>query len=323
MTGYQPGPESRRDPGGPPGARRTLGPYGPRDEAGQDTADARSGARLEHPGGRHGAPPTHQAGRYGAQPGRPRSPARPWEQPGPARPAVPRDNPLSLDRGSSQDRSGFWDRSVSGDHSGGAEGNERLTAATGAVLLALFAAEGFTVLSIHQLITLHFFLGMLLIGPVALKIGTVLYRFARYYSGAPEYRRQGPPAPLLRLLGPFVLVTSVGVIGTGVMLAVTGSAAGPWLFLHKALFVVWFGVMTIHVLAYVWRLPRLIGSDLRGPAGPNRAHGALLGRELASRALGGRTTRWLLLAASVAGGLLIAAMTLHLAGPWAGFHHSG
>ena len=181
------------------------------------------------------------------------------------------------------------------------------------MLLVLFAAEGFTILSIHQLITLHFFLGMLLIGPVALKIGAVVYRFARYYSGAPGYRRKGPPAPLLRLLGPFVLVTSVGVIGTGVMLAVAGSAAGPWLFLHKASFVLWFGVMTIHVLAYVWRLPRLIGSDLRRPAGFSRARGVLAGR----------TTRWLLLAASIAGGLLIAAMTVHLAAPWAGFHHFG
>ena len=311
MTGCQPGPEPRRDPGDPRSPRRTLGPYGPRDEAGPDAADARSGAR-HHRGGRHGTPPKYQAGRYSAQRGRPRSPARPWEQPGPARSAVPRGNPVSRDRSPSQDQG------VSQDHSGGAEGNERLTAATGAVLLVLFAAEGFTILSIHQMITLHFFLGMLLIGPVALKIGTVVYRFARYYSGAPEYRRKGPPAPLLRLLGPFVLVTSVGVIGTGVMLAVTGSAAGPWLFLHKAFFVLWFGVMTIHVLAYVWRLPRLIGSDLRGPAGLNRAHGALL-----SRALGGRTTRWLLLTASIAGGLLVAAMTVHLVGPWAAFHHSG
>ena len=91
------------------------------------------------------------------------------------------------------------------DRTGGATGNERLTAATGAVLLVLFAAEGFTILSIHQLITLHFFLGMLLIGPVLLKAGAVCYRFVRYYTGAAEYRRKGPPAPLLRVLGPVVL----------------------------------------------------------------------------------------------------------------------
>ncbi len=316
MTGYRPGHEARRDHGEPRGPRRTLGPYGPRDVNDPDPADARYdappahrpdrhgaprdqqgeryAAPASHRAGRYGAPPDYPAERYGAQPGGPRSPARPWERPGPARRAVPRDNPGSGDRG-------------------GAEGNERLTAATGAVLLVLFAAEGFTILSIHQLITVHFFLGMLLIGPVALKIGTVVYRFTRYYTGAPEYRRKGPPAPLLRLLGPFVVITSVGVIGTGVMLAVTGSAAGPWLFLHKAFFVLWFGAMTIHVLAYVWRLPRLIGADVRGPSGFNRAQGVLAGR----------TTRWLLLAASLAGGLLIAAMTVHLASPWTGLHYFG
>ena len=203
------------------------------------------------------------------------------------------------------------------DRTGGAAGNERLTAATGAVLLVLFAAEGFTILSIHQLITVHFFLGMLLIGPVALKVGSVIYRFARYYTGAPEYRRKGPPAPLLRLLGPFVVITSAGVLGTGVALAFAGSAAGPWLFLHKAFFVLWFGAMTIHVLAYVWRLPRLIGPDL-----PGRARSTAASRALA-RVLAGRSARWLLLAASIVGGLIIAAMTVHLAGPWAGFHQAG
>ncbi|HEY5351399.1 MAG TPA: hypothetical protein VIK57_03000 [Streptosporangiaceae bacterium] len=278
MTGYRPGPGAREDPAGPRGSRRSLGPYGPRDDpAPQD------------PGGRYDAPPPHRPRAAGPPPRRPRPPARPWEQPGPARSAAP------------------------GDNTGGAEGNERLTASTGAVLLVLFAAEGFTVLSIHQMITVHFFLGMLLIGPVALKAGSVIYRFARYYSGAREYRRKGPPAPLLRLLGPFVLITSLGVIGTGVMLAFTGTAAGPWLFLHKAFFVLWFGVMTIHVLTYVWRLPRLIGADLRGPAGFNRARGVLAGR----------ATRWLLLTASIVCGLLIAAMTVHLAAPWAGFHHFG
>jgi hypothetical protein len=77
--------------------------------------------------------------------------------------------------------------------------------------------------------------------------------------------------------------------------------------------VLWFGVMTVHVLAYVWRLPRLIGPDLPSRAGLTRA----------GSVLAGRTTRWLLLAASAMGGLLIAAMTVHLAGPWVGFHHTG
>jgi hypothetical protein len=191
---------------------------------------------------------------------------------------------------------------------GGAEGNERLTAATGAVLLLLLAAEGVTILRIHRLLTAHFFIGMLLLGPVALKAASTCYRFVRFYTGAPDYRHKGRPAPLLRLLGPFVLATSLGVLGTGVVLAFTGPRAGPWLFLHKATFVLWFGVMAVHVLAYAWRLPGLIGPDLRVAAGPGRTRPVLAGRP----------ARWLLLAASIIGGLIIAALTLHLAGPWAG-----
>jgi hypothetical protein len=191
---------------------------------------------------------------------------------------------------------------------GGAEGNERLTAATGAILLVLLAAEGVTILQIHRLLTAHFFIGMLLLGPVALKAASTSYRFFRYYTGAPDYRRKGPPAPLLRLLGPFVLATSLAVLGTGVVLAFTGPAAGPWLFLHKATFVLWFGVMAIHVLAYAWRLPRLIGPDMR----------VLTGHDRTRRVLAGRPARWLLLAASIAGGLVIAELTLHLASSWAG-----
>ena len=195
------------------------------------------------------------------------------------------------------------------DTTGGAEGNERLTAAAGAVLLVLFAAEGVTILAVRQLLTFHFFIGMLLIGPVMLKAGSTIYRFVRYYAGVPDYRRKGPPAPLLRLLGPFVLGTSIAVIGTGVILGYAGRNAGLWLFFHKAAFVLWFGVMTIHVLAYTWRLPRLIGADLRGRAG-NRA------REV----LAGRPARWLLLTASVLAGLLLAVLTTRQAGVWLGGH---
>ncbi len=59
------------------------------------------------------------------------------------------------------------DRSQHQRH-GGAEGNERLTVMTGAVLLVLLAVEGITLLRLGRLLTLHFFIGMLLLGPVAL-----------------------------------------------------------------------------------------------------------------------------------------------------------
>jgi hypothetical protein len=150
---------------------------------------------------------------------------------------------------------------------------------------------------------------MLLIGPVVLKVCSVLYRFVRYYTGAGEYRRKGPPAPLLRVLGPLVLLSSLGVLGTGVALAITGpSGLRTWLFLHRATFVLWFAVMTVHVLAYVWRLPQLISGDLASQAGRR-----------AREVLAGRSARWLLLAASVLTGLLLAVLTVHSAGPWIGF----
>jgi hypothetical protein len=149
--------------------------------------------------------------------------------------------------------------------SGGAEGNERLTAMTGAVLLILLAVEGFTILRIGRLLTWHFFIGMLLLGPVALKAGSTMYRFTRYYTGHPEYKRKGPPAPLLRVLGPCIVLLTAGVFGSGIMLALVGPAGeGQWLFIHRATFILWICAMTIHVLTYVWRLPRLLAAEARG-----------------------------------------------------------
>ena len=219
---------------------------------------------------------------------------------------------------------------------GGAEGNERLTAITGAVLLVLLAAEGFTILRLGRLLTLHFFLGMLLLGPVALKAGSVIYRFVRYYSGSAPYRRKGPPALLLRLLGPVIMLLTACVFGSGVMLAVTGPGQGPWLFLHKASFILWFCAMAIHVLAYVPRLPRLLAAEARGTApteargtalaeargtalaevGPGRRAGAGRHARRAMEVLGGRGARLALLITSLLAGLVIALLTVHLEGHW-------
>jgi hypothetical protein len=183
---------------------------------------------------------------------------------------------------------------------GGAAGNERLTALTGLVLLIGFAIEGVTILRIGRLLTLHVFLGLLLIGPVVLKIGSTGYRIARYYLHAEPYVRRGPPAWPLRLLGPFVIATSLAVLGTGVVLVAVGAGNGPWLFLHKASFILWLGGMALHVLAHIARVPRiLLGPDGRG-----------------SIRLPGGVTRWLLVAASLACGLIIALLAVHLVGPW-------
>ncbi|HXS63430.1 MAG TPA: hypothetical protein VN767_11175 [Streptosporangiaceae bacterium] len=181
---------------------------------------------------------------------------------------------------------------------------------TGAVLLVLLAVEGLTILSVHQLLTWHFFFGMLLIGPVLLKIGSTCYRFARYYTGSEPYVRKGPPAILLRLLGPVVLATSVGVIGSGVALAIVGPGPSLWIFAHKAFFVLWFGAMSIHVLWYAPRLPRLLRSD-----SPHLSR--------ARTTLAGAGQRWLLLVIALLAGMAIAVATYHLAGSWAGFASSG
>jgi hypothetical protein len=205
--------------------------------------------------------------------------------------------------------------------SGGPEGNERLTAMTGAVLLILLAVECYTILRIGRLLTLHVFLGMLLLGPVTLKATSVLYRFARYYTKSEPYRRKGPPAPLLRVLGPIIMLLTACVFGSGVMLTVTGPSNGPpsgWLVVHRISFFAWLFFIVIHVLAYVPRLPRLLAAEARGVTLTESGTGGHAGiQRHACRplgVLGGRGTRLALLIASLLAGLVIALLTVHLAG---------
>jgi hypothetical protein len=188
---------------------------------------------------------------------------------------------------------------------GGAEGNERLTAMTGAVLLILLAVECYTILRIGRLLTLYVFLGMLLLGPVTLKAGSVLYRFVRYYTRSAPYRRKGPPALLPRLIGPLIMLSTACVFGSGIILAVTGPTYdGPsgWLVIHRISFIAWCFFIVIHVLAYLPRVPRLLAAEAR-----------------ATEVLGGRGTRLALLIASLLAGLVIALLTVHLAGNWEQF----
>jgi hypothetical protein len=188
---------------------------------------------------------------------------------------------------------------ISGCFSAAVEGNERLTATTGVVLLALLAAEGATILFLRPLLQVHVFVGMLLIPPVALKLATVGWRFVRYYAGDPRYRLEGPPRLLMRVVvAPALVVSTAVLLGTGVALLVAGPAGGVLLGLHKASFVLWLGAMSVHVLAYVTRLPRLAWADLR------------------RRRLRQARLRLGAVGAALIGGAALAAGTLHLAQPW-------
>ena len=110
--------------------------------------------------------------------------------------------------------------------SGETAGNERLTAATAGVLLVLLAVEGATIVALRPLLSVHVFVGVLLIPPIVLKLASTGYRFVRYYTRHPAYRRQGPPRLLLRLLGPLVVVSTLALFGTGVARVVQGPRAG-------------------------------------------------------------------------------------------------
>jgi succinate dehydrogenase/fumarate reductase cytochrome b subunit len=89
------------------------------------------------------------------------------------------------------------------------------------------------------------------------------------------------------------------------MLAITGPSYGPpsgWLVLHRISFFAWLFFIAIHVLAYVPRLPGLLAAEGR-----------------AREVLAGRGTRLALLIASLLAGLVIALLTVHLAGKWEPF----
>lgn len=192
---------------------------------------------------------------------------------------------------------------------GGTEGNRRLTATIAAVLLVLLAAEGATLLAIRPLLSVHIFLGMLLIPPVALKLASTGYRFARYYLRDAAYRRERPPAVLMRMLvAPFVVASTLGLFASGVALLFVGPGGGIVLGLHKASFLVWFVALSAHVLAYVRRVPQLIRADFGDAARKSRKSGVAFRR--------------FVVAAAMVAGMTLAIATLPLARPWLHWNRS-
>jgi hypothetical protein len=191
------------------------------------------------------------------------------------------------------------------DRAGGAVGNARLTGSTGVVLFFMLAAEGVTVVFIRPLLSTHVFIGSMLIPPVALKLSSTGYRFVRYYTGDPPYRAAGPPAPLLRAIGPLTVVTSIAVLASGVALVAVGPDQDHVLLpIHKASFVIWFAAMTVHVLGHLLRAPKLALADLRRAPSSE-------GRDVA-----GTAWRRSMIVASLIVGVAVGAYAVSQIGPW-------
>ena len=186
------------------------------------------------------------------------------------------------------------------------EGNRRLTAITAIPLLVLLFVEGLTVLlGVQQQIRVHVFVGMLLIPPIALKLGSVGYRFVRYYTGEPAYRAAGPPALFMRALGPLVVLTTITLFASGVWLIAVGRG-GLAMALHKGSFILWVAAMGLHVLGHWRKLPGAVAGDW-------------MRRQLGR----GPLVRVATIGASLVVGVGLAALTLHLAGPLGHHHHDG
>lgn len=177
--------------------------------------------------------------------------------------------------------------------------NARLTALTGVVLLVLLAVEGVTLMSLQAMISWHIFVGVLVVPVVGLKLASTGYRFFRYYTRRADYVRAGPPHPLLRLLGPVVVVSTVVLLGSGLALIAVGPGDGLVLNLHKASFIVWLGALGAHVLGHLGRLPPAVREELGS------------GERLA-----GFRWRLLLIAGAVVIGALAAVVVLPHGTPW-------
>jgi hypothetical protein len=208
---------------------------------------------------------------------------------------------------------------------GGPAGNAALTAWTGLVLLALSVSELLTLVDVRGLISWHVAIGALLIPPALLKTVTTGWRIVHYYRGNAPYQEAGPPPAVLRLLGPLVVVSTLGLLGSGALLVLVGEESGRqnlfsvlgfgvgWLTLHQGFFLVWCGATGLHLLG------RIVPA-LRLTVGPRLGHGA-------SRRVPGAVARSLTIGGTALAAGVLAVVLVQAEGSWGhddrhGFEHA-
>jgi hypothetical protein len=179
------------------------------------------------------------------------------------------------------------------------DGNERLTAAVGLVLLVLTLIElGTIVFGLHQFLSLHAFVGFVLIPPVLLKLASTGWRFARYYTGSEPYRLKGAPELAMRLLAPLLVAATLVLFASGVAMGIVhGHSLVVARRLHGPSSVVWMILVGVHVLVY---LKRAFISSKHDVTAASRA------------TVPGASWRTSLLAGAIVAGVVVGAATLPL-----------
>ena len=183
------------------------------------------------------------------------------------------------------------------------DGNERLTASVGVVLIVLTVIELATLLlGLHRFLSLHVFVGLALLPPVLLKLGSTGWRFTRYYTRAAAYRAKGAPQLLMRLMAPLLVAATIVLFGSGVALGfLHGHSLRLAREVHGPASVVWMILVGAHVLVYLKRALVNTKEDV-DPASRSAVRGA--------------SARNLVLAAAVITGLVIGVGTLTMQHRW-------
>jgi hypothetical protein len=141
--------------------------------------------------------------------------------------------------------------------------NSRLTAMSAIVLSALFCIQITTVvLGVKSVLTLHVVIGLLLVPPLLVKIGSVSWRFIKYYQHDPAFRQKGPPTPVMRLLSPLLLLVTVVLFVSGIVLLLAPSCfGGSMRQIHGGSFFIWLLLVLVHVVAHAKDIRRVAPRD--------------------------------------------------------------
>ena len=181
-------------------------------------------------------------------------------------------------------------------------GNARLTGVVGVLLLGPVVVElGTILLGVHSYMSLHVFVGLALIPLVLLKLASTGWRFTRYYTHSAAYVEHGAPQLAMRLLAPLFVAATVVLFSSGVAMGIVhGHALEVARRLHGPASVVWLVLFAVHALVYLGQALVAGGREITG----------------ARPSVPGRRRRGYLIASAVASGLIIGAATVPAQHHW-------